>query len=104
MKLKDALVGLMFWLLALVIVFSVSIEDGPTWAVVVISIIVWIAYTLVIIRDYRAEKNRPRPVFWLEMDGEWRAIDSDGQLIPREKMPPKPIEEPNIYDQEEDER
>ena len=104
MKLRDALVGLMFWLLVLVVVFSVSVISGPIWFVIAAAVVVWILYILVIIRDHRMEKNKPRPLFWLEIQGEWRAIDGYGNLVPPDQIDSEMYPKLNIYDQEEDER
>lgn len=104
MKLKDALVGLLFWIGILTFLFVVmSLESWPMWALFVLSIVVWAIYILVVIRDHeRAKRALKNPVLWMTVEGEdgvrrWTAMDGSGRTKPLNSQPPHT--QP-IYDQE----
>lgn len=92
MKLKDALVGFLFWIGILVFSFVVSALDSlPMWALFILAALSWTAYILVVIRDHKREKRYAKqPEFFVRTP--------NGKVIPLSDIPnPQPI-----YDQEED--
>lgn len=82
MKLKDALVGLLTWLGILALIFFVgSVDSAPKWFLVVVAVLAWAFYILVVIRDHSRWKRR-RPLFYIQKEDEWIAIDQNGEVMP----------------------
>lgn len=60
MKLKDTLVG--FLMLLGILGFGaivISIDSWPTWAVLILAVVVWVIYILTVVRDHRREIKYP---------------------------------------------
>jgi hypothetical protein len=93
MKAKDALVGFLFWLGILAFGFIIMTADSlPGWVLLILAVLAWVAYILVVIRDYqRAKRRDEQPQFF--------ARTPEGKLVPL-----KNIKTQDIYDQEADKR
>jgi membrane protein implicated in regulation of membrane protease activity len=94
MKAKDALVGFLFWLGILAFVFFVASADSlPMWVLLILAAIAWVAYILIVIRDYqRAKRRAEKPQFYVRGPG--------GRLVPLDSLPSPQ----DLYDQEADKR
>lgn len=92
MKLKDALVGFLFWIGILAFgLFLISADSLPMWVLFTLAAIAWAAYILVIMRDKAREKRRNQPQFYVKTPS--------GNVVPLDRIP-----QPQFYDQEEEKK